>query len=230
MQASFGRIINVVVDMEVTEIKDRESGKRAFILANGPSVNTFDLSLLRDEVTIGMNASSILQDKYGFCQNYYTVSDERFLRNPEKMPYATSMINERTIRVFRSTLKRDMPRKYLSSTVFVEALEMFGFSFNLENGYYFGRTTTMLAIQLAYYLGCNEIYLLGVDLNYSGIGKRFYHQKVLELDDATASVQIHSFFHSYQVLKEKGVHLFNCSKESLLRNYIPYRDFESLFI
>ena len=40
---------------KLKSLKDSHKGKRCFIIANGPSINSMDLSVLKNELTIGMN-------------------------------------------------------------------------------------------------------------------------------------------------------------------------------
>lgn len=211
--------------MSINKLKNKEAGKRCFILANGPSILKEDLSLLKDEIVIGMNASTILEK--GFVQKYYVVSDLRFLSHPEKRKYGTTELNKKTIRVFRKELKEI--DDHIPNTFYVPSLGKNGFSFNLKDGFYFACTTTMLAIQLAYHIGCTEIYILGVDLTYSKDNPRFYKETNPQLEDANTSVQIYNIANAYSVLKDKNVKLFNCSENSLLRPYIPYKSFKEIF-
>ncbi|WP_217449828.1 hypothetical protein [Cupriavidus taiwanensis] len=111
----------------------------------------------------------------------------------------------------------------------MRALKRDGYSRDLSAGYHFGCTTTMLAIQLAGYLGCTEIYLLGVDLRYSPEQPRFYAEDEPQLEDSFTSVQIWNIANAYRALESAGIKLFNCSQNSLLRPYVPTVVFDSLF-
>ena len=53
-------------------LKNKHKGKRCFIVATGSSINKLDLSLLKNEITIGINL--ILRKKY-FTPNYLCVAD-----------------------------------------------------------------------------------------------------------------------------------------------------------
>ena len=48
------RLMNLITN-HPRNLRNQELGKRVFILANGPSLNQIDLSLLRSEIVIGMN-------------------------------------------------------------------------------------------------------------------------------------------------------------------------------
>ena len=115
---------------------------------------------------------------------------------------------------------------------YVKSLGRDGISLNLSKGFYFGSTTVMLAIQLAFYMGCKNIYLLGVDFNYiileeKGEDIRFYKEDKAQEFDSLLSVQLKNIADSYNVLQKYGVNLYLCSKQSLLRPYIPYVSFKN---
>lgn len=208
----------------IKDLKNIEKGKSVYILANGPSVLKENLNLLKDKIVIGMNASTLLESKFDFKTKYYVCSDIRFLTHPEKSHYATSQLDPSTLRILRKEL-RSVDSYEKNPTFYIKALERDGFSTDLNVGYYYGCTTTMLAIQLAYYLGAKNIYLLGVDLKYSTSQPRFYKEKSFQIDDSFTSVQIHNIKKAFNFLNENDIKLFNCSEFSYLRPYIGYVDF-----
>lgn len=209
--------------MNIKELKNRELGKNIYIVANGHSANNINIfKKLKDNVIIGMNATPILSEKFGLNIDYYTVSDERFLRDKEKFKIATDLIPKKTTRVFRSELIRCDAPEYIDSTYYIRSLGRDGFSFNLANGFYFGCTTTMFSIQLASYLGASNIFLIGVDLHYPRNQPRFYAESTPAPIDNFTCVQIKNIRDAYLKLKEKNIGLYNCSKNSLLKPYIPF--------
>jgi hypothetical protein len=213
----------------IRALKNSEEGKRVFILANGPSINMHDLNLLKNEVVIGMNASTLLEEQYDFISKYYVISDTRFLQHPEKKPLGTTKLSANTIRVFRRELEEYDDKTIPNKTYYVKALKRDGFSENLSAGYFFGCTTTMLAIQLAYYLGAIEVYLLGCDLRYSPESPRFYKEESPQLEDAFTSVQIWNIVNAASFFEKNDRKLINCSPRSFLRSHIDYIDYESIF-
>ncbi|MGE8066727.1 6-hydroxymethylpterin diphosphokinase MptE-like protein [Pseudomonas sp. NPDC089569] len=210
----------------VKSLKNKEAGRRAFILANGPSIAKEDLSILKNELTIGMNASTLLESAHGFHSDYYVLSDTRFITHPEKRQLATTALHPETIRILRSELKAVDHNALANPTYYIPALQRDGFSRNLHAGYFFGCTTTMLAIQLAYYLGVSEIYLLGCDLRYQEESPRFYRETNPQLEDSFTSVQIWNIVNAGEQLEIEGKKLVNCSEISFLRPYIEYVPFE----
>ncbi|ASP16270.1 DUF115 domain-containing protein [Neisseria sp. 23W00296] len=212
---------------DIRKLKDRERGNRCFILANGPSINEYDLSKLKNEVTIGINASTLLSEKFDFTQSYYVVSDKRFFDVAMKKQLATYRLGKNTIKVFRKEIIDVYPND-IDNVYYVSALERDGFSFDLYHGYYYGCTTVMLAIQLASYLGIREIYLLGVDLIYNQENARFYLENEIQIDDSKSSVQIFNIVNADLAIRERGGIIYNTNPKSLIRNYLQFQDLNDL--
>lgn len=208
------------------ELKNKEKDRDIYILANAPNIKEEDLSLLKNSITIGMNANPLLEEEYGFVSQYYVVSDMRFIQHPQKRILATKKLNSSTIRILRKELEKVDDKSILNKTYYVDAIGKNGFSFNLEKGFYFGSTTTMLAIQLATYLGAKNIYILGVDLRYSKDQPRFYKEKEVQEFDSFTGVQITNIRNAFLELQEKNINLINCSKNSLIYPYLPYKKLE----
>jgi len=204
-------------------LRHREQGKRVFILANGPSLKDEDLSRLQGEIVIGMNASTMLEEPFGFVSKYYALSDARFISAPEKRPWATTKLSEGTVRVVRSDLRAYDDASFESRTFYTQAISRDGFSRNLSHGFHYGCTTTMLALQLAYHLGSREIYLLGCDLRYPEESPRFYSEENPQLEDAFTSVQLANIVRAAIEIERDGGRVVNCSDRSFLRPYLPFR-------
>ncbi|WOG29987.1 hypothetical protein [Endozoicomonas sp. 8E] len=181
--------------------------------------------MLNQELVIGMNATTLLEANYNFLQSYYVVSDGRFISNPSKNSSCFDLLNPSTKRILRSDLSIHDDKFYQDKTFYVRPLERDGFSFDLAIGFYYGCTTTLLAIQTAVYLGCKDIYLLGLDLNYGLGGERFYKEESPQLEDSRVSVQIKNIFDAFVLLKDRGVNLWHCNKKSFISPYVPYINF-----
>lgn len=146
-------------------LRDRHRGQRVFIIGGGPSLKRTDLRLLKDEITIGCNAIFLIFEQMGFLPSYYTVED---------VLVAEDRAN--TINAIRGTTKifpRDI--KYClrpdQDTVYVNFVRdyngpPFNFSPDFVRRAFWGGTVTYFNLQLAYYLGCSEVYLIGIDHSY----------------------------------------------------------------
>jgi hypothetical protein len=143
---------------------DLHAGKRCFILGNGPSLNRTDLSLLKDEITFCSNRFYLMFDGpelRGFRPTYYVCSNDLVVqqcaRDIEKlsMPKFIGWHNRNSIR-FTDDMTYLWTRCGLRSWFFTD----------LTEGCWEGSTVTMVAIQLAYYMGFREVVLVGVDHSY----------------------------------------------------------------
>lgn len=213
---------------KIETLKNLEIGKRAFILGNGPSVKLHDLAKLKGEVVIGMNASILLEKEYGFSSKYYTISDQRFIERPEKLALSAELAADAK-RIIRADLKSFDCEDYKERSYYIKPLERDGFSRNLAVGFCFGSTTAMLALQLAYYLGVSEVYLLGVDLRYDPNQPRFYNDENPLPVDSLTSVQVWNIAKAAKLFGEESKKLYSCSSESLLRPYVKFAEFDLIF-
>ena len=214
--------------MKAREIVHRRgswAGTTAFLLGNGPSVREHNLALLEGRHLIGMNASTLLEKEYGFTSQYYVVSDARFLTHPEKRALATTALEGGTVRVLREDLLPLDDKKFVGRTYYVPSLGKNGFSDDLARGFYFGCTTSMLALQLAAYLGARRIVLLGNDFRYSSSQPRFYKEEVPQAHDPFLSVQIWNVRNAVVALEARQVEVVICTKSSTLVPYVPFLDF-----
>ena len=139
-------------------------GKRCFIVANGPSLKETDLSLLKNEITIGMNRIYLNADKMGFMPTYIVVQDiaiqlKQFQEDLEalKLPKFFNW-NARSLFTEQENL------------TFIRSDYTPQFSTDLVKTTWGGHSVTAVCIQLAFYMGFDEVYLVGKDHNYEQKG------------------------------------------------------------
>ncbi len=139
-------------------------GRRCFILGNGPSLNKTDLSLLRGEVSFGLNRIYLLFEKLGFTTSFLVSVNvhviEQFRSDFETLPCPR----------FLSWDARDVI-DYGSGMYFLRTLFGQGFSHDPAAGIYQGCTVTFVAMQLALFMGFDEVYLIGVDHSFTTKGQ-----------------------------------------------------------
>ncbi|NIQ02162.1 MAG: hypothetical protein GWM98_18620, partial [Nitrospinaceae bacterium] len=91
-----------------------------------------------------------------------------------------------------------------------------GFSWDLEKGVYSGYTISYVALQVAVYMGFNEIFYLGLDLRHQGSRTHFFgydfHSKDHEKTEFPKMRKMLSF--GARVLKKSDIRVFNCSPVS----------------
>lgn len=151
-------------ERRLMSLKNSFKGRRAFVIANGPSLNDTDIQLLKDELTIGCNGIFLLFDQMGFLPTFYTVEDTLVAEDRADRINSLRGMTKVFPWDLRYCLKAD------PDTVFINFVRRYTgvpkFSDCFERQVYWGGTVTYLNLQLAYYLGSREVYLVGADHNY----------------------------------------------------------------
>src|SRR5512146_1828968 len=75
----------------LTALKDIHKGKRAFVVANGPSLKQTDMSQLKNECTFGMNRIYLMFPELGFSTTYLTVVNNLVIEQTAKDLAALSL-------------------------------------------------------------------------------------------------------------------------------------------
>ena len=146
--------------LKLMALKDSQKGKRCFIIANGPSIRDMDLSVLKDEVTIGMNRIYLLKEKIGFLPTYLVVNDVALTLKQ----FPEELANVESIKLYLWN-----GRKYFKSKkdiIYFKQIFKVHFSDDFSHAIYGGHSVTYACLQLASYLGCEEVILIGKDHSY----------------------------------------------------------------
>lgn len=159
-------VILTTNDRRIATLKDKHRGNRCFIIGNGPSLKIEDLDRLKNEVTFASNKIYLAFDSTEWRPTYYSITDVLVAENNRSAidELTLSKILEENIRPF---FKKDSAI-WLHSLrrPFVDGEYKFGFSINALEGVYGGWTVIYLQMQLAFYMGIREIYLIGVDYDF----------------------------------------------------------------
>lgn len=140
-------------------------GRRAFIIGNGPSLNKTDLSHLKNETTFGMNRIYLMFEQTDFRPTYHVVS------NPNVIEQFIDDIATLDMPKFLPWTHRMMIPDQSDITLFpVKRNEPFGFAKTPVYGMSEGMTVTYICMQIAYYMGIETVYLIGVDHSFKTKG------------------------------------------------------------
>ena len=145
-------------------------GKRCFVIGGGLSVATMDLTVLRDELTIGSNAVFLIFDRMGFQPTFYTVEDHLVAEDRTAEINSLRGTTKLLPRALSYCLNADEHTIWLNFRYQYDGAPRF--SADLGRVGYWGGTVTFLNLQLAYFLGCSQVYLIGIDHNYRVAGRR----------------------------------------------------------
>jgi hypothetical protein len=156
---------------ELAHFYNRFKGRRCFIIGNGPSLNFHDLSLLDGEYSFGVNSFYYKTRETGFRPTFYVVEDSSVMKEniaeirayeaPFKFfPTIYRKLHPKTPNTFFFAMNRGFYER--SSPNFVVPR----FSTDASQVLYCGQSVTYINLQLAYFMGFTEVYLIGMDFDY----------------------------------------------------------------
>ncbi|MBT8154530.1 DUF115 domain-containing protein [Epibacterium ulvae] len=231
-------------------LRNRHQGQRAVVVGNGPSLRPSDLERLRDVVTFGSNKIFLAYDDTDWRPNYYSVEDHLVLMNNRDRIAALSG----SIKLFpASTRNFDY---HAGDTIFAPFLppksfedplsdpEFPHFSHDLSQGIAWGSTITYSQIQMAAFMGCAEIILIGVDHSYRLPSQKRGNQYIYEGEQnhfhpdyrspgeawhqPNLDVLERSYAKARDVCAARGIRIMNASRQSKL-DVFERADFDQMF-
>lgn len=157
----------------IRALHDVGRGQRCFILGNGPSLASMDLSSLREEVTFGLNRVHLLFDKIGFATTYLVAVNHLVIEQS----------GDEILAVGRPTFMSWHSRRRVrgGAPIFLPTSRAREFSKDPALGIWEGATVTFVALQLAYYMGFDPVILIGVDHSFATKGSP--HKEVTSTGD-----------------------------------------------
>jgi hypothetical protein len=138
-------------------------------MGGGPSLKKLDPSLLKNEITFGVNGIFLIYDWLGFEPTYYVVEDflvfgDRWQDIKEKVQCSTCFF---PVQFHYPEFDRDNHIYFRAIYDFDPQSGFPRFSENAARLMWIGGTVTYICMQIAFYMGFNEIYLVGMDHNYT---------------------------------------------------------------
>lgn len=154
----------------IAALKDSHKGERCFVIGNGPSLTAEDLNRLQDSEipTFAMNRVFKFFPQTRWRPTYYISEDILILgdtvREVEAIPSEITFIPVNLNWYEGVDVKG---AKYFWMDYNSELKDTFGLSLDCAHAVRCRGTVTSTCIQFAVYMGFSEIYLLGIDHNYS---------------------------------------------------------------
>ena len=237
--------------------------QRAFVIGNGPSLADMNLDLLTDEVTIGSNGIYKIFDKYKFRPKYLLFQDSRTILGkaneinelkgiPKLVALNSSHLVKKDKYTFFFNLAdhlgweniKSSTRKEFQGNIPIFSNNFGEFATNMGN-------VSHTAIQFAFFLGCNPVYLIGCDHSMADLIGKFepghvkiteenlpifekYHftQNYYKIGDEIGvpfiELENQAYKSCYEFFKLSGKKLINAGIESKVP-YIPKINFKNLF-
>ena len=150
----------------LAELKDVHKGKRAIIIGNGPSLKQTDLTRLKNEFTFGLNRIYLMFPELGFSTTYFVAVNDLVIEQCRDDISALLMPKFLSWRSHRFFATGPLPATFLYTTYDGPA-----FARNVRRRVWEGATVTYVALQLAYYMGFEQVILVGVDHTSNVPGK-----------------------------------------------------------
>lgn len=223
---------------ELLAFKDRHKGERCFIIGNGPSLKARDLDKIHasGEASFGSNRIYMTFRDTLWRPTYYVVSD--LVAMEPYYSHVREYINDTFLVAdyyYTSLSKYDQATHY---TVLRRIYENdIDFSDDFVKGIASGMTVTYQMIQIACYMGFQEICLLGVDFSWgeSGGDMHFYGQDI----DSGETLAVRNAVNDKEEVRQAymsakryadahGIRIFNATRGGCL-DVFERADFDGLF-
>ena len=157
----------------LASLKDIHKGRRAFIIGNGPSLKQTDLGKLANEITFGMNRIYLMFPELGFKTTYLSVVNDLVIEQTAGDLAALEIpkfITWRSRRFFDPA--QFAGDKYSNLPTFLyTTYDAPRFSPDVRWRVWEGATVTYVTMQLAFHMGFDQVYIIGVDHNYTTTGR-----------------------------------------------------------
>lgn len=225
---------------KIKDYRDSANGKRCFIIGNGPSITIEDLEKLKNEDCFACNLIIEAFKSTNWRPKYYTITDAYAWWDLEKYQLDSIFVSSYYLRKHKKYEKNEnivcfecySPKRY----------KELNFSSEISEYVSDGMTVTYANIQLAVYMGYKEIYLIGIDHNYSNIvddngrvakGKvdkdHFYNERKNIVKNLTNIERTtYAYKKAEEYCKENGIIIKNATRGGKLEIFERI-NFDSLF-
>lgn len=233
--------VNEYKNERIAAMKDQYKGERCFIVATGPSLTMDDLEILHEnhEFCISMNSIFKCFADTTWRPDQYVIVDSCAIRiwgeEMQGLDVKQKFIADSQMYFDYENLEKDW---YVYHSVFGrESLGGDACSEDFSVKAYHSGTITNICIQLAFYLGFSEIYLLGVDFTHQNRKVEHFHEDIIDEDMFYESGEWIEILYGYS-LKEyqasrkyadnHNIKIYNATRGGELEVFKRV-DFDSLF-
>lgn len=232
-------------ERKILSLKKRHKGKRGFVIGNGPSLKIEDLEKLKDEITFAANKIYLAYEESSWRPTYYTVEDNLVMKeiyeNIQELKGSQAILPIKDLKEYLP-IKGAIYYPLIPNTTSIPR-----FSKNLLSGIYPGHTVTYSMMQMAAYMGIEEIYLIGVDFSYAvpveatkeaetlyhNNEQNHFHKEYRSKGDKWVmpnyEAQIRAYKSALQFCEKNGIKVYNASRKTQLEVFERV-DFDSLFV
>ena len=213
-----------VYNKEISAFDEIHKGESCCIVATGPSLTLADINFLHDNniKCISMNRIYNLFEKTSWRPDYYVVEDQKMIEDLAEdiadLDLKYKFINGGVDKYWKLEKSRSsIPYKMIMQDCRPGRV---GFSRHPDRFTYNGYTVTYVCLQLAVYMGFKNIYLLGVDFNYSddiyaesnhfeGYQK---HYKDIRLNAIHPEKMLNAYRKAREIAERHGISIYNATR------------------
>ncbi len=197
-----------------------------FIVGNGPSLKIEDLEIFKrlGIPSIGVNRIYKIFDKTNWRPDFLVTSDSKVIKNSYKE------INELDETIIKFSRVVGLKKYDINNAIFYNFIDP---NYKWKDGYpkFFdgkdgkfscGKTVIFVAIQIAVYMGFNEIYLIGCDCNYNTnnnkVNENSYADKRMQISKAyvNENEMIKSFESAKDYCVSHNINIYNATRGGML--------------
>ena len=204
-------------------LKDSCEGERCFLIGNAPSLTFDDLKKLKGEKTFGCNSLCLAFKELGFSTTYYFFGNWEVYTKHKEIIDSMKLENVFYRSHFFCMMERlpvwekSIPFNYYPHLNY-EGGKVRKFSEKPYKKVYDGYTIVYVMMQVAVFMGFKEIYILGVDCDYSH-GKNNNHfagSESEKVSDRLANWGNRKMSEGFERAREyaegHGIRIYNCSR------------------
>jgi hypothetical protein len=218
--------------IKIKQFEGKHQGNRCFIVATGPSLNLNDVEMLKNEICFSCNSIINIFEKTDWRPAYYVVVDSNFYKNFKN----DIIIKKNKLRYFFHPFQFNYNDSNSYPLRFWRNWCLWPYEWRLIHGkwrhprmglntysdiVYEGSSVIHVCMQLAFYMGFNEIYLLGTDCNYFGEQK---HSKTVSYNMPVHTNNpedmykglIADYKYAKKIANEKGIKVYNATRGGML--------------
>lgn len=220
----FRKFISISKNAPLEKLRNQFSGKRCFIVCNGPSLTIDDLNKIKAEYSFTMN--SVIKKLYltEWRPTFYGIQD---LNVFEKMPEEVTNLKCDYKFISREIIKTGLLSP--SNAICFDLLSAghyatnphpkFKFANDVTIGVFDGYSISYSLLQIAVYMGFSEIYLMGCDCSYASDPSKQHFADSGHVDKNAAimgGLQIQAYYKAKEVCDKLGVKVYNATRGGAL--------------
>lgn len=227
---------------KLKQFKNIHRGERCFIVATGPSLTIDDVNKLTGEICWTCNSGIKLFDKTDWRPDYYAIADgtvfRRIASDLDPKAFKAAFYNHKDIEwrgdnVYPLPMWVSLVMDADTRRVIPRSLRKKRMSNDITKKVFMGGNVTNVILQICFYMGFKEIYLLGCDCNYKGANVHSSltgysdDDKLFETADYIGWSMIKDHECAKKTADKLGVKIYNATRGGMLEVY-PRVDLDNI--